>query len=110
MAKGARGNKNISVVGGGKSVAPASNLTQDTKTRITNGIETHTKEQNDKAEQSYLNNIERQKEIISNYDNYIKTGYIKSKNDEWWKNHEDTYNSLQAQLKFFRKERRRLKK
>ena len=101
-----RGTSKVS----GGAQAPARNLTQDRKTRITNGIETHTKEQNDRAEQQYLNYIKREKEIISNYDNYIKIGYIKSKNDEWWKGHEDNYNSLQAQLKFFRKERRRLKK
>ncbi len=102
MAKGSSG------IGGGAQT-PTS-LTQDVKSRITNGIDTHTKEQNDKAEQSYLNKIERQKEIISNYDNYVKIGYIKGKNDEWWKYHEDTYNFLRAKLKFFREERRRLKK
>lgn len=105
MAKGSSG-----IGGGGGGAQAPTSLTEDIKTRITNGIDTHTKEQNDRAEQFYLNNIEKQKEVISNYDNYIKIGHIKSKNDKWWKYHEDTYNSLQAQLKFFRKERRRLKK
>lgn len=80
------------------------------KKKITDGIKTHTKEQNDRAENSYLESIGKERNIIENFNSYVKIGYIKSKSDSWWIGHEITYNNLKAKYDFFKKERKRLKR
>ena len=100
-----RGASKAGRSGGGEQI-----LSPGDKERITKGIETHTKAENDGAETRYKENIEKEKNIIDNYDNYIRIGKIKSRNDEWWQSHESTYNALKSQLSFFRKERKRLRR
>ena len=85
-------------------------LSSDEKAKITKGIEDHTKEQNDNAEIFYITNIDKEKEIVNNYQSYLLSGKIKSKDDEWWQHHENTYKNLTAQYNFFLKERKRLGK
>lgn len=85
-------------------------LSSDRKVEITKGIEDHTKEQNDNAEKYYVERINKEKDVVDNYQSYLSVGKIKSKEDEWWQYHENAYKSLTAQYNFFLKERQRLGK
>lgn len=102
-------------MGGRGSVALRNNassavsvLSKEERASITKNIETHNKADNDKAESNLKMWYERQKNIVDNYESYVKTGKIKGKEDEWWKERESSYNSLKAQYEFFKKERKRL--
>ena len=86
----------------------ASRLSTAEKQRITNGIASHTESQNNSAMRYYEERVEREQRVIDNYDSYIRIGYIKSKSDPWWLDHEKSLESLKAQYDFFRKERKRL--
>ena len=82
-------------------------LTNKQKENIKSGIRTHTKEANGRAESYYKQRMDKEKEVIDNLENYIKSGHIKSKNDKWFKGHEDSYKSLKKQYDYFRKERKK---
>lgn len=101
---GGRGSSSGTATGGGAG----SKLSASRKETITNGIKTHTKEQNDRAEASYKRSIVKEREVVENASAYIRVGYIKSTSDPWFQGHVKTLNSLDAQLKFFKKERKRL--
>ena len=85
-------------------------LSKADMTKITSGIQSHTSEQIDGAEENYKNYIAKQKNILDNYKNYVAIGKIKNKQDEWWQGHQESYDSLVAQYDFFKKERKRLNK
>ena len=85
-------------------------LTAEEKANITNGIMTHTSEQNDGAMRTIKNHIDQEQKVIDNYDSYVKLGYITGKGDPWWKGHENTLATLEAQYKFFEQERKRIGK
>ena len=95
MAKGSRGGK--------RGVT----LSTTDKQKITNDIVTHSITDNDRAERNLTNSLDAEKKYVDNYSNYVKTGYIKSKNDPWFKDHVDSYNYLKSTLDFFKKERKR---
>lgn len=100
-------------VGGGNSSRasiPSVRLSTAKKTEITQGIVNHTSAQNDKADASYQSTISREKNILDNYDVYVRMGRIRDKTDEWWQYHQETYDTLIAQYDYFKRERERLKK
>lgn len=103
---GGRGSSSGAATGGGAG----SKLSKSRKETITNGIKTHTKEQNDRAEANYKRSIAKEREVVENASTYIRLGHIKSTSDPWFQGHVESYNSLTAQLKFFQKERKRLKR
>lgn len=101
---GGRGSSSGTSIGGGAG----SKLSASRKETITNGIKTHTKEQNDRAEVSYKRSIAKEREVVENASAYIRSGYIKNTSDPWFIGHVESLNSLNAQFKFFKKERKRL--
>ena len=101
-----RGGSSGTATGGGAG----SKLSASRKETITNGIKTHTKEQNDRAESNYKRSIAKEREVVENASAYIRSGKIKSTNDPWFQGHVESYNNLTAQLRFFEKERKRLKR
>lgn len=92
--------------GSGKSNA----LSAVQKLQITKGIETHSSEATDRAMASLQASIQKEQNIINNYDKYVKVGYIMGKTDPWWIGHKDNLAGLKAQYAFFQKERKRLGK
>ena len=95
---------------GGKGGKRGVTLSITDKQKITNDIVTHSITDNDRAERNLTNSLDAEKKYVDNYLNYVKTGYIKSKNDPWFKDHVDSYNYLKSKLDFFKKERKRLGK
>lgn len=77
------------------------------KEQLIIGIKNHTKEQNAKMENTIKTYIEKEKQYVDNLDNYIKIGYIKSADDEWYQGHLNTYKVLKAQYEFVKKERKK---
>lgn len=94
--------------GGGGGGGAGSKLSASRKETITNGIKTHTKEQNDRAEANYKRSIAKEREVVENASAYIRSGHIKNTSDPWFQGHVESLNSLNAQFKFFKKERKRL--
>ena len=90
--------------GGGRG---GGGLSREEKERTRNNIATHTPEENDRAIRYFESRIENEKKYVDNMDNYIQIGYIKNANDPWYQEHLNSYNSLKAQLKFFKDERKR---
>lgn len=96
--------------GRGASAGGVGSLSVERKRQFTAGIKNHTKEQNDAAQKQLEQRLEKEYKIVQNAADYIRTGHIKDRNDPWFQLHVESYNALNAQLKFFKKERKRLGK
>ena len=86
------------------------NVSDSMKQQLTNGIMNHGSAANDRAQKGMEDNIAKERNIVNNYSQYRKSGYISGRNDPWYVGHVNTLNSLTAQLNFFKKERKRLKR
>lgn len=93
--------------GRGASSGGVSTLSATEKDKISKGIATHSVSENDRAENHYKSNIEKEKKIVSSAKEYIQVGHIKSTSDEWFQEHLKAYNSLKAQYSYFKKERKK---
>lgn len=90
--------------GGGQSLTP------EKREQIAKNVATHSPSQNDKAIKNIERAIEREEKIVKNFKQYKQIGYVKSKTDDWWVGHEESYNSLRAQLEEYKKQRKIQKK
>ncbi len=88
---------------------PEYTLSLEAREKLTQGIISHSDQDNDRAENHMRKKLEQEKAIIDNADAYIKLGYIKSTQDKWFQDHVENANSLEAQLNYFVSERQRLK-
>lgn len=77
---------------------------------LTEGIKSHTKEENDIAERRMEHNLHREMEIVNNAQAYIAAGKIKDTNDPWFQGHVQSSKELSAQLRYFRQQRKILNK
>ncbi len=93
--------------GGSSGIPAGGTVSAERKKQLRNGIATHTKAENDRAERYIEESLQKEKNIVSNADSYIRVGHIRSRNDPWFQGHVESYNSLKAQLSYFRKERKR---
>ena len=84
---------------GASGLGGAGVLSKAERDKIINDVNTHTREQNEGALANLEKWRDREKKIIDNKENYIKTGYIKSEKDKWFKDHVDTYKALDAKYK-----------
>lgn len=86
------------------------NLSQQERSSITKGIKSHTAAENDRAERNLERNLSKEGEVVNNARSYIMIGRISDTNDPWFQGHVEAYTKLSAQLKWFRQERKRLKR
>ena len=100
-------SKGYSGLSGSSGISAGGTVSAERKKQLSNGIATHTKAENDRAERGIEQSLQKEKNIVSNADSYIRAGHIKSRNDPWFQGHVESYNSLKAQLSYFRKERKR---
>lgn len=103
MAKGNR----VSALRQAKANNSGTTLTMSEKTKITNDIASHSSSENDRVENFYKTNIAKEENIVLNVNDYIKSGVIKSANDDWFQQHLKSYNTLKAQYSYFKRERKR---
>lgn len=75
--------------------------------KINDNVKSHSKSDNDRAERNTYNALQREKSVVENLDEYIRSGHIKSANDEWYQNHIEAYNSLSAKYKELQKARKK---
>ena len=75
--------------------------------KINDDVKSHSKSDNDRAERNTYNALQREKSVVENLDEYIRSGHIKSANDEWYQNHIKAYNSLNAKYKELQKARKK---
>lgn len=96
----------------GKAGRGASNfsLSDSEIKKINDNVKSHSKSDNDRAERNTYNALQREKSVVENLDKYIRLGHIKSANDEWYQNHIESYNSLNAQYKELQKARKKYNK
>ena len=78
--------------------------------KINDNVKSHSKSDNDRAERNTYNALQREKSVVENLDEYIRLGHIKSANDEWYQNHIESYNSLNAKYKELQKARKKYNK
>lgn len=93
--------------GRGASSSGATTLSATEKAKISKGIATHSVLENDRVENFYKSNIEREKKVVSSAKQYIQSGQIKSTSDEWFQDHIKSYSHLKAQYSYFKKERKK---
>ena len=95
-------------MGTGTSSGKTASLPMADKIRITKGILSHTPQQNDGAMNQMQRYIDREQDVIDNYQMYVRVGKIKGRNDPWWVGHEQSLAKLKAKMAFMKQERKRL--
>ena len=107
-----KGSRTYSTNGRNATGGGASNfsLSDSEIKKINDDVRSHSKSDNDRAERNTYNALQREKSVVENIDEYIRLGHIKSANDEWYQNHIEAYNSLNAKYKELQKARKKYNK